>query len=74
MEIPDAKAFSAHGAPVIKEVPVFQKVAHIHSSSYSSSLVVGYTLQTQLLKQIKRLQDIISHTSKLLNKFAHNHH
>eukprot|EP00973_Karenia_brevis_P008384 1134174-Karenia_brevis.AAC.1 len=56
MEIPDAKAFSTHGAPVIKDVPVFQRVAHIHTSSSSSSVLIGCRVQTQYLKQIRRLQ------------------
>eukprot|EP00973_Karenia_brevis_P036115 4980627-Karenia_brevis.AAC.1 len=56
MEVPPAKAFSTHGAPTIKEVPIFQKVAHIHSSSSTSSLIPGIALSTQHLKQIRRLQ------------------
>eukprot|EP00973_Karenia_brevis_P044592 6177572-Karenia_brevis.AAC.1 len=74
MEMPPAKAFSTHGAHIIKEVPIFQKVAHIHSSSSSSSLIPGIALSTQHLKQIRRLQGIINHTIKLLTKYNHHHH
>eukprot|EP00973_Karenia_brevis_P095363 12426983-Karenia_brevis.AAC.1 len=70
LEMPAAKAFDTHGSPVIREVPLFHHVSHCHSSSSSSSLTLGYTCQHQFLKQIRRLQDIISHTSKLLNKFT----
>eukprot|EP00973_Karenia_brevis_P069479 9661169-Karenia_brevis.AAC.1 len=59
LELPDAKAFDTHGSPLIREVPLFHTVSRSHSSSSSSSLALGYTCQNQLLKQIRRLQDII---------------
>eukprot|EP00973_Karenia_brevis_P014709 2007947-Karenia_brevis.AAC.1 len=46
MEIPPAKAFTTHGSPCIKEVPLFTRVAHLQPSASTSSLSPGYALQT----------------------------
>eukprot|EP00973_Karenia_brevis_P074122 10301418-Karenia_brevis.AAC.1 len=63
-DIPSAKAFSLHGTPITKEVPLFHKTSTAHTSASTTSLTIDHPLQQQLLKQMRRLQSTIHLLSK----------
>eukprot|EP00973_Karenia_brevis_P011925 1618686-Karenia_brevis.AAC.1 len=66
VDLPPSKAFVPHGTPIFKEVPLFAPTVVEHTSSSETAVTAGYHLQTQYLKQTRRLQDIINHLKRLL--------
>eukprot|EP00973_Karenia_brevis_P002484 337656-Karenia_brevis.AAC.1 len=57
--LPDTKDFLAHGKVSTKEVPLFAK-SHLAVTNSTTTITNGYALQIGILKQIRRLQTIIT--------------
>eukprot|EP00973_Karenia_brevis_P019287 2644860-Karenia_brevis.AAC.1 len=73
-DLPSIKDFTHHGAPAFREVPLFPHTSVVHTSSTEVLANTGYHIQTQLLKQVRRLQGLINHLKRLLITSCPTHH
>eukprot|EP00973_Karenia_brevis_P012655 1716889-Karenia_brevis.AAC.1 len=64
--LPEAKAFTTYGKPHVVDVPLFTKLS-VDTPAHASSLLPSHSHQLDLLKQVRRLQDLIAHTKKQLS-------